>query len=442
MGQHTMRKILDLAADIRAGQLAIPDLLDQCLATIQQREDRIHAWVTYDEVGAKLQASKLADELLRGLDRGPLHGIPIAVKDIVDVAEMPTAAGSKRWANAIARDDARVVDQLRQAGAIIVGKTVTTAFAAFDPSVTVNPWHAGKTPGGSSSGSAAAVAADMVPAALGSQTGGSITRPAAFCGVCGLKPTYNRVSLSGVVPLAPCLDHLGVLAGHVADLAVMFQAMIQPDFGSEQLPDVTPIPPHEQRVITWDGLFADRLDSTMREAMEFLKDDLKRQGWIIDNRPVPASFNTILHHHRVIMAVEAANYHEDRFRRYPEDYPPKMTELIERGLNTNATEYATARDHQQRIVHESSQWFDHRGMAILVPATNGPAPDRNTTGDPTFQIPWSYIGLPTVNLPFALTGEGLPLGIQLVGAGQTEPELFGTAIAIENAVNFKRPGQA
>ncbi len=434
-----MRTITDLAADIRAGNLSLIDLLEQCLARIDAVEEKTRAWVVVDADCARRQANRLADELLHGHDRGPLHGIPVGVKDIIDVAELPTAAGSKRWANAIARQDARVVEQLRQAGAVIVGKTVTTAFAAFDPSVTNNPWNRGRTPGGSSSGSAAAVATDMVPAALGSQTGGSIIRPAAYCGVCGLKPTYNRVSLQGVVPLSPCLDHLGVIAGNVSDLAVMFQAIIQPDYEAQRLPTVTPVMPQEKKLVTLDGLFADRQDSAMVEAFESLKNDLRRKGWVIESRPVPASFNEVLKHHRTIMAVEAANYHEERFRRYSEDYPPKMTELIERGLGTTATEYAQAREHQSKIVYESSTWFDHRGMAILVPATSGPAPDRTTTGDPAHQAVWSYIGLPTITLPFAVTGDGLPLGLQLAGAGQTEAELFGTAMALEAEVDFRRP---
>ena len=434
-----MRKITDLAADLRAGALAISDLLDQCLARIDAAEERTRAWVTVDADGARRQAQRLADELLHGHDRGPLHGIPVGVKDIIDVAEMPTAAGSKRWANAIARQDARVVEQLRQAGAVILGKTVTTAFASFDPSPTYNPWNRDRTPGGSSSGSAAAVATDMVPAALGSQTGGSITRPAAFCGVCGLKPTYARVSLHGVVPLSPCLDHLGVIGGHVSDLAVMFQAMVQPDMETQRLPSVAPVESTEKRIITFDNLFADRLDSVMVEAFNALKENLRRQGWTVETRSAPASFNGILKHHRTIMAVEAANYHEDRFRRYSEDYPPKITELIERGMGTTATEYAQAREHQQQIVHESNNWFDHRGMAILLPAVTGPAPDRTTTGDLSHQAAWSYIGLPTITLPFALSGDGLPLGAQLVGAGQTEAELFGTAMAVEDAVDFRKP---
>lgn len=434
-----MRKITDLAADIRAGARSIGSLLDQCLERIEEKEGLLHAWVTVDADGARRQAQRLDDELLHGHDRGPLHGIPVGVKDIIDVAEMPTAAGSKRWANAIARQDARVVEQLRQAGAIILGKTVTTPFAAFDPSPTYNPWNRDRTPGGSSSGSAAAVAMDMVPAALGSQTGGSITRPAAFCGVCGLKPTYARVSLQGVVPLSPCLDHLGVIGGHVSDLAVMFQAMVQPDLETQRLPAVAPVENTEKRLVTFDDLFVDRLDSVMVEAFNAFKEDLRRKGWVVESRPAPAIFNGLLKHHRTIMAVEAANYHEDRFRRYSDDYPPKMTELIERGMGTTATEYAQARDHQQRIVHESSSWFDHRGMALLLPSASGPAPDRTSTGDPAHQAAWSYIGLPTITLPFAVTGDGLPLGAQLVGAGQTEAELFGTAMAVEDAVDFRKP---
>src|SRR6266851_6446430 len=185
------------AADIRAGRLSPLDILEACLVRIDEREEHVKAWVLVDRDAARADAERATAELREGHDRGPLHGIPIGIKDIIDVYDWPTAAGSRRWAQSYARHDAPVVQRLRQAGAVLVGKTVTTQYASFDPPPTRNPWNRERTPGGSSSGSAAAVASGMCLGALGSQTGGSITRPASFCGIAGYKPTFGMLSRRG-----------------------------------------------------------------------------------------------------------------------------------------------------------------------------------------------------------------------------------------------------
>src|SRR6516162_7339439 len=215
----------EAAEAIRGKRVTPLDLVEQCLAAIEQWEKHVHAWVFVDAQYARAEANRLTEELDKGRYRGPLHGIPIGVKDIYDVFDWPTACGSKLWANSIARQDAAVVASLREAGAIFLGKTVTTQYASFDPPVTRNPWNLAHTPGGSSSGSAAAVATGMCLGALGSQTGGSITRPASFCGVSGCKPSFGLVSCAGVVPLAPSMDHPGPIARCVTDLAILLQGM-------------------------------------------------------------------------------------------------------------------------------------------------------------------------------------------------------------------------
>src|SRR5438874_5173386 len=209
----------DAAKRIRSGELTPSSLLELCLARIDRYEPKVRAWVYLDRERARREAEHLTKELKDGLDRGPLHGVPVGVKDIIDVYDMPTGCGSKLWANSYARRDATVVERLRQAGAIILGKTVTTPYAFLDPPPTRNPWNLDRTPGGSSSGSAAAVACGMCLAALGTQTGGSVTRPASYCGVYSLKPSYTVLSTEGVLPLAPSLDHVGVMANCVRDLA-------------------------------------------------------------------------------------------------------------------------------------------------------------------------------------------------------------------------------
>ncbi len=220
--------LTSLAARIRSGELSPVELVKYCLTQIDRLEDQLHAWVLVDRDGARAAARRAAEELARGHDLGPLHGIPLGIKDIIDVAGWPTLAGSRVRDNRPAGHDAPLVAQLRAAGAIFLGKTVTTEFACFDPPPTRNPWNIDRTPGGSSSGSAAAVAVGMCVAAIGSQTGGSITRPASFCGVAGLKPTFGCVSLEGIVPISPRLDHPGPICRSAGDLAVLLQAIAMP----------------------------------------------------------------------------------------------------------------------------------------------------------------------------------------------------------------------
>src|SRR5438105_2612796 len=252
------------AEEIRQGRLSPSELLDECLSQIDRYEPKVQAWVFVDRENARAQCDALTQELKHGQYRGPLHGIPLGIKDIFDVFDWPTAAGSQLWKQSIARRDATVVGRLRQAGAVFLGKTVTTQFASFDPRLTRNPGHLDRTPGGSSSGSAAAVACGMCLGALGSQTGGSITRPASYCGVAGLKPTFGRLSCEGVVPLAPSMDHVGPIAGCVRDLAILLQTIAgadprDPNCADHPVPDFSvsqqESSPHMARV---RGLFQDR----------------------------------------------------------------------------------------------------------------------------------------------------------------------------------------
>src|SRR5438067_2580937 len=247
------------AEDIRTGRRTSVDLLEECLANIDRLENRVKAWVFVDRDGARAEAERLTRELKQGHYRGPLHGMPLGIKDIFDVFDWPTAAGSRLWKDSIARQDSTCVRRWRDAGAVFVGKTVTTQYASFDPPPTRNPWKLDHTPGGSSSGSAAAVACGMCLGAIASQTGGSITRPASYCGVAGCKPTYGRVSCHGVVPLAPSMDHPGPIALCVRDLALLLQVLagadpLDPSCSQRPVPDYaavlqgTPPPPRLGRV--------------------------------------------------------------------------------------------------------------------------------------------------------------------------------------------------
>jgi aspartyl-tRNA(Asn)/glutamyl-tRNA(Gln) amidotransferase subunit A len=428
-----MLTIHQAARLLRSRELSAVQLLESSLERIDRFESKVRAWVFVDREAARQAAERADREIAAGQWRGPLHGIPLGIKDIFDVFDWPTAGGSQLWAQSIARQDCTVVSRLRQSGAVFIGKTVTTAFASFDPPVTRNPWDLTRTPGGSSSGSAAALACGMCLGALGSQTGGSITRPASFCGVAGLKPTHGRVSGAGVMPLAPSMDHPGPMARCVRDLAILLQAIagkdhLDPDTADQPVPDYLA---HLDRVPELvlgrvRGLFEDRADPEMIQVMDEICGKLSKHGATICDVALPAGFSEVIARHRTIMAVEAAAYHAERLHRHPEDYPPRITALIEEGLAAPATHYARCRDFQRRLAGETAARFGPI-RAFLCPATVGPAPDAGSTGDPAFNSPWSLTGFPTVNIPVGKSQDGLPLGLQLVGPPWREGELLSIA---------------
>ncbi len=457
-----------VAEDIRKDRVSSLEVLEKCLANIDRYEPQVRAWVFIDREGARAQAERLTAELRRGNDRGPLHGIPLAIKDIFDVFDWPTAAGSRLWAQSIARRDATVVERLRRAGAIFLGKTVTTQYASFDPPPTRNPWDLSRTPGGSSSGSAAAVACGMCLGALGSQTGGSITRPASYCGVAGLKPTFGRVSTDGVVPLAPSMDHVGPIAGCVRDLAILLQVIAGPDprdpsCSTQAVPDfrtgldqpdrrppqAVPLshpgilrePPTRASprpcLARARGLFEDRAEPEMLHMIDQVTEVFRKAGATVKEIALPAGFSDVIARHRTVMAEEAAAFHGERLRRHPEDYLPEIRKLVLEGLACPPAEYAECRQHQKELSRQTAallQEFD----ALLIPATTGPAPDAKTTGDPAFNSPWSFTGLPVVSLPSGQCSNGLPLAIQLVGRPWSEAELLATAAWCETTLSLVR----
>jgi Asp-tRNA(Asn)/Glu-tRNA(Gln) amidotransferase A subunit family amidase len=429
-----MWTIHQAAKEIRQGRLSPLQLLEDCFAQIDRYEPKVQAWVFVDRESAKAQCDALTQELKRGQYRGPLHGIPLGIKDIFDVFDWPTAAGSQLWKQSIARRDATVIKRLREAGAIFLGKTVTTQYASFDPPKTRNPWNLTRTPGGSSSGSAAAVACGMCLGALGSQTGGSITRPASYCGVAGLKPTFGRVSCEGVVPLAPSMDHVGPIARCVDDLAIILQAIAGPDLrdpacSNQPVPDYGAFlnekrsPPRLGRV---RGFFEDRASPAIKGMMSEITGRFRRQDAEVIEVSLPAEFGPVLEHHRRVMAVEAAAFHGERLRRHLDDYLPEIRKLLEEGLACSAADYTRSKEHQRQLTLDMVACFE--GVdAILVPATTEPAPDLRTTGNPAFNSPWSYTGLPVVSIPTGYDENGLPLAMQLVGPAWSEATLLAVA---------------
>jgi len=423
---HTIHE----AAEAITGRRVSPiDLVEQCLEAIDRWEHHVHAWVFVDRANARAEAKRLTDELAKNQYRGPLHGIPIGIKDIYDVYDWPTACGSKLWQNSIARQDAPIIASLRTAGAIFLGKTVTTQYASFDPPVTKNPWNLAHTPGGSSSGSAAAVATGMCLGALGSQTGGSITRPASFCGIAGCKPTYGLLPLEGIMPLAHSMDHPGPMAHNVTDLALLLRGMINHSATFEPTPNYVEraaVAAARPRFGRLRQLFEEKADQHVREMMEELCHRFTVDGAEVEEVALPARFSDILYRHRIIMAVEAAEFHEERLRKHPEDYGPNISQLLGEGIACPAPEFARTQKHQSELTATMRDLF-YGDTVLLCPATIGPAPRADTTGDPAFNSPWSYTGLPTISIQTGYFVDGLPLAIQLVAGPNREDLLFSVA---------------
>jgi len=439
--------LVEAARQIRAGRLTPSALLERCLGQIDRYEDRVHAWVLVDEANARRAAEEAGQAIARGEYRGPLHGVPVGIKDIVDVAGLPTRAGSPLRENHVARSDAPLVTALRRAGAVILGKTVTVEFACFDPSPTRNPWDADleHSPGGSSSGSAVAVALGMCPGTIGTQTGGSLVRPASYCGIATCKPTFGRVNAEGIVPVSHHLDHPGPMARCVADLEIMLRYLPGTlRFGrttgpaaTQDLSDGPAAASRPPRLGLVEQFFLDEADEAIQRATETAVATLRDGGAVIDRVALPEGFAEILSMHERIMAVEAAAYHRETFAAHRASYGPMITGLLDRGLKIAAVDYAAALAHQRdfrRRIGPLLEGFD----ALLMPATDTTAPPTlATTGNKRNQAPWSYLGVPVVSIPCGLASDGMPAAVQLVGRHDREAALFRVAGWCEERLDFR-----
>ena len=441
---HTLT-ITAAAEQIRTGQLSPMDLVRSCLQRIDQLEPRLQAWVTIDHAGALQAAQRCEAEIRRGQYRGPLHGIPLGLKDIYFTAGLKTTMGSSIYADFVPAYDATTVHLLKEAGAIILGKCHTTEFAALAPSPTRNPWNLEHTPGGSSSGSAAAVAAAMCPGALGSQTYGSTIRPAAYCGCVGLKPTYGRVSAYGVFALCWSLDHVGIFARTVTDVAHLLQVLAGDDPHDPAcvpllVPDYVKALDNMQppRLGLVRKFFLEKADEETRKHTEAVAERFARAGAQIEEIRLPASFAGEPEAHFTMLYAEAAASHREIYAQHKARYSPQMQDLIEKGFKVSGMEYTEIRRHQQRFRHD----FDalcRTVDALLTPSTPAPAPQGfTTTGDPSFNGPASFSGLPSLGLPSGLSLNGLPLAIQLMSAAFTEERLLTVGKWCETVLDFRQ----
>ena len=427
--------LVEAASQVREGTLSPVALAESLLARIDALDGDLQAWVTIDREGVLAAAQEREAEVERGGLLGPIHGVPVGLKDIFYTAGMLTACGSRVYADFVPDFDATSVSNIKAAGGIILGKAVTTEFATSDPSPTHNPWNLEHTPGGSSSGSSAAVAARMVPAALGSQTGGSTCRPAAYNGIVGLKPTYGRISRYGVVPVSWSLDHVGILTRTVADAALMLTVLSGED---ENDPGslCQPVPDFGALMAEYDrppriGLvrqyYQDYATAEIWAHTEEVADQLAEAGAEVEEIALPDSFAQVHSLQRIVMNVDCAGFHEANHRARAADYGPRIRAGIEMGRIIPTTTYLKAQRLRRQFRTDMNDMAS-RVDVVMTPATPAPAPrDLNTTGDAAFQSPWTAAGLPTVVVPTGLSELGMPMAVQFGGPWAEEGRVLGAA---------------
>ncbi len=421
------------AQGIREGLFSSEDLVQSCIDQIRAREPDVLAWAFFDAEHALTQARRADEWRAAGNPLGLLHGVPVGIKDIIDTGDMPTEDGTPLHSGRNPWHDAKVVDLLRTAGAVIMGKTVTTELAALAPGKTRNPHNPEHTPGGSSSGSAAAVAAGMVPLALGTQTNGSLIRPAAYCGVFGFKPSRGLISRQGILRQSDRLDQPGGFARCIGDLALLGEVLsaYDPDEpGMSPRSNVpmlrvcneeSPMPPKLALIKTpwWPQLEADTQEG-FGELVEHLS---KHVGEFV----LPDSAAAVLDWHKIVMEADMAANYQTEFERGADKLSNSLREQIERGRNVKAVDYLQALARIPVVTEALDEIFD-RYDAILTPAVAGAAPHGlESTGNPMFCTLWTFCGMPTLSLPLLQAGTGLPVGVQLVGRVGDDARLLRTA---------------
>ena len=427
--------VAEAAAQIREGTLSPVALAEALLARIDALDGDLQAWVTIDRDAVLSAARQREAEVQRGDQLGLIHGVPVGLKDIFYTEGMLTACGSKVYADFVPEFDATSVAKIKAAGGIVLGKTVTTEFASGDPSPTRNPWNLEHTPGGSSSGSCAAVAARMIPAALGSQTAGSTCRPAGYNGIVGMKATYGRISRYGVAPLSWSLDHVGILTRTVADAALMLTVLSGEDDhdpGSlrEPVPDFSAqMAEHDRppRIGLGRQYYQDYATPEMWAHTEAVANRLAEAGAEVEEIPLPDSFAAAHSLRNIVSSVECAAIHEVNHRVRAADYGPRIRASMEMGMIMPTSAYLKAQRLRRQFRADFSEMVAKVDV-VMTPAMPEPAPrGLSTTGDAAFQVPWSASGLPTVVVSTGLSELGMPMAVQFGGSWAQEGRVLGVA---------------
>jgi Asp-tRNA(Asn)/Glu-tRNA(Gln) amidotransferase A subunit family amidase len=427
-----LRNIPSLLKFLRNGELELVEYLDILESQFQAVEPQVLSFLPEEGRFERLreEAKGLYQSYPTPDSRPPLFGLLIGVKDIFHVEGFPTHAGSQLPPEAITGPEARCVTQLKQAGVLVFGKTVTTEFAYFAPGPTRNPYNPGHTPGGSSSGSAAAVAAGLVPFAFGTQTIGSISRPASFCGVVGFKPSYDRISRSGVIPLAPSVDHIGFFTSDTSSIQLPAKVLCKDWKDSE--------PPQKKPVLgVPTGPYLEKASKEMLAHFNRLCEKIQSSVFELKQVDAMPDFEELVYRHNVIVAAEAFQIHEKWFAQYGDLFHPKTSELIQRGKLISSGELNQARQGREKLRRELTALMDEHDIDLwLSPGAPGPAPEGlDSTGDPVMNLPWTHSGLPTLCLPGGLNEKGLPLGLQVAGRWYADEALLQWGIELETLLD-------
>lgn len=420
----------ELRQALTSGRLSLQEACGEFLDRAEQTETTLKAFAYLDRDAVSRQAEHLIRQTAEGVPQGPLFGVPVAIKDIIDTRDMPTQYGSPLHEGRRTPRDATVVHRLREAGAIIFGKSRTTEFATFAPTVTQNPRKPGHTPGGSSSGSSAAVAAGVVPVALGTQTNGSVLRPASFCGVYGFKPSRGLLPRTGVFEQSATLDQLGVFSRNLNDAALLAQIMggddghdpLSSGFSSMALIEgLNQKPTAPLNCCFFKMPWWNRIDP---EAVSIYEKFIGRHGqWITVVEPPPI-VGQIPAWHKIINEVEMARALAHEYHHHREEINPAIVTQIESGMNTKETDYQTAKDQITQAIEAFKPYTDRFDAMLTASALGGAPAGLSSTGDPIMQTVWSYTGFPALNLPLFNLSNGLPLGLQVASAYKEDARLL------------------
>ena len=426
-----------IANKIRNSELSSVDLCKFYIEQVKRFEKDVKAWAYYDEKLFLEKAEEADKHRKSGKPMGPLHGIPVALKDIIGTYDMPTECGTVLRKGKTQSQDAEIVDLLKSAGAIIMGKTATSELAFLSPPATRNPHDYSRTPGGSSSGSAAVIASHMAPLSIGSQTGGSVIRPASYCGVVGYKPSYGLISRNGVLRTSFNLDHVGVFGKTVEDVALLAKVLIKKDsydeatvhYSSEyMLEECKKDPLFEPKFIFYKTDSWKKIDKKSRDAFEYFIKIFKKNIEIFDT---PSYFKDIDKYHRIIHDTDLANNFQVYFKKSKNKLSKEMQSAISRGMKNSAKDYLDAVDFMKRSYESYKEVFeDYHG--VISPCSTGVA-DKGlkSTGSADFNRVWSYMHTPAISLPLLQGENNLPLGVQLIGDKYDDHRFLSTARWLE-----------
>lgn len=425
---------------INSGLLSAVDLVSDCIKRIDATDGILNAWAHLDHEGALARASELDAIRRAGYATGPLHGIPVGLKDIIDTKTMPTECGSFVFAGRQPEADATIVNRLTEAGAVVMGKTVTTEMAFMHPSNTCNPHNPAHTPGGSSSGSAAAVAAFHVPLAIGTQTNGSVIRPASFCGTYGFKPTAGTISRNGLLQTSRTLDQVGIFARSMEDTALLSDVLggFDPaDAASFSRPRASSLsgynlePPVEPDLVWLDMPYHERMTTDAREGFDEL---LTALGGRVERITAPDHLSNLVETQRIIHQYEFVRHLKHVIDTRLDDLSDTLKPIIKSGQEISPDQYAEATGNRESAISYFKTFF-HDYDGIIAPSAAGEAPLRTSgTGDPVFCTVWTLCGLPCLTMPLLVGSNNLPIGVQLVGAAERDDRLLRTAHWLENTL--------